>query len=594
MAAPPDPPVSPGSAAQTWKLLTVARIKPLAAGATASVVQADASSVVVHRDPHEVASDDEEDAPGGTAAFALDKVCGPEASQEQVYALLKPVVTGVLKGRNGCVFAYGQTGSGKTHTVVGGDSFKGRGLVPRAISQIFRYAAKRTEKDAIVSVSATFAQVYDDVLYDLLDPRNSSEVVDDWMKARVLEDKGALTFDGLAEYEAKTEADALRLLWLGSERRKTGRTKANDVSSRSHAVFTLYVFDESNRTKAKLHLVDLAGSERFSSKTSDVASFESRGINLSLHHLEHVVRTLCETSPALSPRKHVPYRNSVLTSMLRDSLGGNCRTALVATLAADAPHARESAATLRFARRCGSVKAVAVQRNLDLDPGEALVARLREENMALRAALQEADQALTKAADDADKASRRAGASEAKAKDLAAALQRFEGPRGHRASSTSDSDAPHEPRGSAPAPASPPRNPKDLLGRGAVVLKHGRTGLQSVQPRFVWVSVEGVLRWRKLGGHGDTDGDASGSARLADYSNVEAGADVRRSRRSSVGGALDSCALTLIPVGEDRPLTLQFDAGGEQASTALRDDWLGALRAAAVAARADEASPGAV
>uniref|UniRef100_A0A7S3ZNH0 Kinesin-like protein n=1 Tax=Pelagomonas calceolata TaxID=35677 RepID=A0A7S3ZNH0_9STRA len=587
MAAPPDP-VSPGSAAQTWKLLTVARIKPLQEGATASVIKADDSSVVVHRDPTEVADDDEEDAPGGTAAFALDKVCGPEAPQEEVYGLLKPVVTGATKGRNGCVFAYGQTGSGKTHTVVGGDSFRERGLVPRAISQIFRYASKR--QPAKVSVSATFAQVYDDVLYDLLDPRNSGENVDDWVKARVLEDNGSLKFDGLAEYEAASEADALRLLWLGSERRKTGRTKANDLSSRSHAVFTLYVFDEEARTRAKLHLVDLAGSERFSYRTKDVASFESRNINLSLHHLEHVVRTLCETSPALSPRKHVPYRNSVLTSMLRDSLGGNCRTALVATLAADAEHARESAATLRFARRCGAVKAVAVQRNLDLDPGEQLVARLREENRTLRAALREADGALTKAADDADRALRRAAAAEAKARDLQQAL---DGPRGHRAASTSDSDAP-PPRASAPSPSQPPPNPRDLLSRGAVVLKHGRTGLQSVQPRFAWVSAERVLRWRRLGDGGDGDGDASGSARLADYADVEAGGDVRRSRRSSMGGALDSCALTLIPAGEDRPLTLQFDAGSAAASTALRDDWLAALRAAVAAAQADDAASGTV
>ena len=106
----------------------------------------------------------------------------------------------------------------------------------------------------------------------------------------------------------------------------------------------------------KMHFVDLAGSERFSYRTKDVASFESRNINLSLHHLEHVVRTLCETAPALSPRKHVPYRNSVLTSMLRDSLGGNCRTALVATLAADAEHAREAAASSR-GRQCSRITA---------------------------------------------------------------------------------------------------------------------------------------------------------------------------------------------------------------------------------------------
>ena len=93
---------------------------------------------------------------------------------------------------------------------------------------------------------------------------------------------------------------------------------------------------------------------------------------------------------------------------------------------------------------------------------------------------------------------------------------------------------------------------------------------------------------------GDGDGDASGSARLADYADVEAGGDVRRSRRSSMGGALDSCALTLIPAGEDRPLTLQFDAGSAAASTALRDDWLAALRAAVAAAQADDAASGTV
>ena len=144
MAAPPDP-ISPGSsAAQTWKLLTVARIKPLGEGATASVIKADDSSVVVHRDPTEVADDDEEDAPGGTAAFALDKVCGPEAPQEEVYGLLKPVVTGATKGRNGCVFAYGQTGSGKTHTVVGGDSFgSGTGPAPSPRSSGMRRSASR-------------------------------------------------------------------------------------------------------------------------------------------------------------------------------------------------------------------------------------------------------------------------------------------------------------------------------------------------------------------------------------------------------------------------------------------------------------------
>ena len=106
--------------------------------------------------------------------------------------------------------------------------------------------------------------------------------------------------------------------------------------------------------------------------------------------------------------------------------------------------------------------------------------------------------------------------------------------------------------------------------------------------------VDGVGRPKFDFHTGDGDGDASGSTRLADYADVEAGGDVRRSRRSSMGGALDGCALTLIPAGEDRPLTLQFDAGNAAASTALRDDWLAALRAAVAAAQADDAVSGTV
>ena len=359
-----------------WRIFCVARIKPVGEGEAAAVVQESATQLSV---PHP--DDDDEEPTEGRLTFTMDAICGPEATQQDVYALFKPIVASTCKGRNGCVFAYGQTGSGKTHTVVGGDDFRSRGLVPRAIGQVFREAAKRRKKGGDVSVSCTFAQVYDDALYDLLDESNESDDVGEWTKASVLEgDDGSLTFEGLAEYGADEEEDALRLLWVGTARRVLGQTKANDASSRSHAVFTIYVVDAQRKTRAKLHLVDLAGSERFGAwsdgrrgtraRTSrlqrlrsrprsgpDVwtsappsersrmlvperaraarprrsgveaprsragdggASAESRNINLSLHYLEQVVRALRDGAD--EPR-HVPYRNCVLTSMLRDSLG---------------------------------------------------------------------------------------------------------------------------------------------------------------------------------------------------------------------------------------------------------------------------------
>ena len=251
MAAPVDDP--------KWRIFCVARIKPVGEGEAAAVVQESATQLSV---PHP--DDDDEEPTEGRLTFTMDAICGPEATQQDVYALFKPIVASTCKGRNGCVFAYGQTGSGKTHTVVGGDDFRSRGLVPRAIGQVFREAAKRRRKGGDVSVSCTFAQVYDDALYDLLDESNESDDVGEWTKASVLEgDDGSLTFEGLAEYGADEEEDALRLLWVGTARRVLGQTKANDASSRSHAVFTIYVVDAQRKTRAKLHLVDLAGSERF-------------------------------------------------------------------------------------------------------------------------------------------------------------------------------------------------------------------------------------------------------------------------------------------------------------------------------------------
>ena len=174
-----------------WRIFCVARIKPVGEGEAAAVVQESATQLSV---PHP--DDDDEEPTEGRLTFTMDAICGPEATQQDVYALFKPIVASTCKGRNGCVFAYGQTGSGKTHTVVGGDDFRSRGLVPRAIGQVFREAAKRRRKGGDVSVSCTFAQVYDDALYDLLDESNESDDVGEWTRVQVLRDDGVPSLQG--------------------------------------------------------------------------------------------------------------------------------------------------------------------------------------------------------------------------------------------------------------------------------------------------------------------------------------------------------------------------------------------------------------
>ena len=359
------------------------------------------------------------------------------------------------------------------------------------------------------------------------------------------------------------------------------------------------------------------------------ASAESRNINLSLHYLEQVVRALRDGAD--EPR-HVPYRNCVLTSMLRDSLGGNCRTALVACASAARDHAAESTATCRFALRCGDVRAVDVVANVDVDPRDAALASYRAEADKLRAAAVARDADLAEASAQAAIAMRLASSFEAKASGLQRRLDeataRLEAVPARRDSRrdrsySEDSEgrgppaAPLAPTGAAAAeepakenlappprreaaaakrrasagpPAPPPERLRaEMLQRGRALLKHGRRG--GVYVRFVWVSPEDArLCWRKFGGGGDhaaeddadpTSDAASGFVSLRDYAHVQPAAGGRKR------DDLATCALTLHAAAgaKHRALTLQFDAGAAAASAKVRDDWLTALREAIDAAR---------
>lgn len=230
-----------------------------------------------------------------------------------------------LDGFNGTIFAYGQTGSGKTFTVTGGpEKYEDRGIIPRSLSALFNQFKKRT--DYIYSVHVSYLEIYQDVGYDLLDPKleTHAKSLDDLPKVSLMEDEdGNIHLRNLSAHPAATEEDALNLLFLGDTNRTTSETPMNLASSRSHCIFTIFItavqVGSDVTRKSKIHLVDLAGSERvFKTKAAGALLSESKYINLSLHFLEMCIVAL--QNRAKSGSTHIPYRNSMMTSVLRDSL----------------------------------------------------------------------------------------------------------------------------------------------------------------------------------------------------------------------------------------------------------------------------------
>ena len=334
----------------------------------------------------------------------------------------KPVL-GALDGLNGTVFAYGQTGSGKTFTITGGaERYVDRGIVPRAVTRLFSEITKRANDGATYEVTVSYVEVYNDQAYDLLfdavenearsgvddrarettkDARETPKDTADVLNTRVLntrppnlvqesflpkvalleDDDGVIHARGCSAHRAGSEEEALNLLFLGDVNRAVAETPMNLQSSRSHCVFTMLVERREPGAltvrRGKLNLVDLAGSERVGkSGVGGGALREAKHINLSLHALEKVVVALSDGDP------HVPYRDSVMTMLLKDSLGGNCATAMVATVSPEFEHVFEGISTCRFALRIASVRNFQFA-NEETDP-KLVIKRLREENRALR------------------------------------------------------------------------------------------------------------------------------------------------------------------------------------------------------------------
>ncbi|XP_016079242.1 PREDICTED: kinesin-like protein KIF6 [Miniopterus natalensis] len=315
--------------------------------------------------------------------FKFQRIFDQDANQETVFEnIAKPVAESVLAGYNGTIFAYGQTGSGKTFTITGGaERYSDRGIIPRTLSYIFEELQKDSSK--IYTTHISYLEIYNECGYDLLDPRHEASSLEDLPKVTILEDPDQnIHLKNLSRHQATTEEEALNLLFLGDTNRMIAETPMNQASTRSHCIFTVHLSSKEPGSAtvrhAKLHLVDLAGSERVAKTgVGGLLLTEAKYINLSLHYLEQVIIALSEKH-----RSHIPYRNSMMTSVLRDSLGGNCMTTMIATLSLEKRNIDESISTCRFAQRVALIKNEAVL-NEEIDP-RLVIARLQKEVQELR------------------------------------------------------------------------------------------------------------------------------------------------------------------------------------------------------------------
>ncbi|KGL89537.1 Kinesin-like KIF6, partial [Charadrius vociferus] len=315
--------------------------------------------------------------------FKFQKIFDQEAKQDVVFDnIAKPVAECVLAGYNGTIFAYGQTGSGKTFTITGGaERYNDRGIIPRTLSYIFDQLQKDSSK--VYTTHVSYLEIYNECGYDLLDPRHEASRLEDLPKVTIMEDPDQnIHLKNLSLQQATNEEEALNLLFLGDTNRMIAETPMNQASTRSHCIFTIHISSKEPGSatirRSKLHLVDLAGSERVA-KTGVGGHLltEAKYINLSLHYLEQVIIALAEKN-----RSHIPYRNSMMTSVLRDSLGGNCMTTMIATLSIDKRNIDESISTCRFAQRVALIKNEAVL-NEEIDP-RLMIVQLQKEIQELK------------------------------------------------------------------------------------------------------------------------------------------------------------------------------------------------------------------
>ncbi|XP_071388547.1 kinesin-like protein KIF3C isoform X1 [Centroberyx affinis] len=316
--------------------------------------------------------------------FTFDAVYDANSKQRDLYdESVRPLIDSVLAGFNGTIFAYGQTGTGKTYTMQGAwmDPEK-RGVIPNAFDHIFTHIS-RSQSDKQYLVRASYLEIYREEVRDLLDPNHANARA---LDLRESPETGVYVRD-LTSCVCKSVKEIEEVMNVGNQARAVGATDMNEHSSRSHALFLITVEcsqpgpdGRKHIRVGRLNLVDLAGSER-QAKTGVRGERlkEAAKINLSLSALGNVISALADGRSG-----HVPYRDSKLTRLLQDSLGGNARTVMVATLGPAPQHYDETLTTLRYANRAKNIQN---QPRVNEDPKDALLREFQREIARLRAQL---------------------------------------------------------------------------------------------------------------------------------------------------------------------------------------------------------------
>ncbi|OMJ80828.1 hypothetical protein SteCoe_18830 [Stentor coeruleus] len=284
--------------------------------------------------------------------FSFDRVFNSNASQEEIFDFVgRPIIQEVLTGYNGTVFAYGQTGSGKTYTMMGSNvhDFECRGIIPRSTSLIFQSLAQSSTQTEF-TIKCSMLEIYKETLKDLLG--NSGEL-------KIKQDKRKGIFiEGLTDVYVVCEEEMLELLALGESNRTVASTKMNTASSRSHQLFMVEImqkFPNDTEKRGTLNLVDLAGCEKINQTgVTGNKLEEAKKINLSLSALGNVIKALTDKA------EHIPYRDSKLTRLLQESLGGNYKTTLIVNCSPHPRNVEDSLNTLKFAQRAKTIKNKAV------------------------------------------------------------------------------------------------------------------------------------------------------------------------------------------------------------------------------------------
>ncbi|KAM0849971.1 hypothetical protein ACQ4PT_053379 [Festuca glaucescens] len=315
--------------------------------------------------------------------FCFDASFPDSTTQAEVYnTSTADLVEGVLQGRNGTVFCYGATGAGKTYTMLG--TIENPGVMVLAIKDLFLKVRQRSH-DGSHSIQLSYLEVYNETVRDLLSPGRPLHLREDKQQGTVAA--------GLTQYRAYSTDEVMKLLQQGNQNRTTEPTRVNETSSRSHAILQVvveyrYMDGPSVVTRVrKLSLIDLAGSERaLATDQRSQRSLEGANINRSLLALSSCINALVEG------KKHVPYRNSKLTQLLKDSLGGSCNTVMIANISPSNISFGETQNTLHWADRAKEIKTKAVTAgnedifkasDSDTEPAK-LVLELQKENSELR------------------------------------------------------------------------------------------------------------------------------------------------------------------------------------------------------------------